>query len=186
MLIQRQAPAVFLLAVAVGIFLSPVFDHSSFLILVSEQIYGLIGVEPDNILGDPDEEVDKDYALFSLVVNGSEKHLGEERHQQSPDAYLGNRTGNVVHVRSENATWRGFLDSINITVDDQICLEGSDCREGTVVLNDKTDPDLSAEISQADNMLIVIDTEDEEEIIDSIMGRELPEIYREEEIGVYV
>lgn len=104
------------------------------------------------------------HALFFVEVNGSELNLSTREYQlQSPYVHLENGRSHTVHKHAENVTWRYFLNTIDISLEQsgsETCLKTIDtetCGNLTVSLNGNTDTVLEKEIQQGDNLAIVLE-----------------------------
>jgi len=126
-----------------------------------------------------------DHASFHVVVNGSEKDFTDRKFQfNSRHVHLENNRSDIVHKHATGVTWEMFFQNINLstsTQENELCLEiygNRSCGNGTVVLNSESNPSLDQEISQGDNMLIILDTKEWRNISEEYMKKQLPEDYR--------
>ncbi len=126
-----------------------------------------------------------DHALFHVVVNGSEKDFTDRMFQfNSRYVHLENNKSDIVHKHATGITWGMFFQTINLstsTEDNELCLEiqgNRSCGNGSVVLNGELNASLDQEISQGDNLLIILDTKEWRDSSESYMDKQLPEDYR--------
>lgn len=126
-----------------------------------------------------------DHALFHVVVNGSEKDFTAGKFQfNSRYVHLENNKSDILHKHATGVTWKIFLDTLNISTStggNQTCIEiygNRSCGTGSVVLNGEFNASLDQEISQGDNLLIILDTEDWRNVSKRYMEKRLPEDYR--------
>jgi hypothetical protein len=128
---------------------------------------------------------DHDHAKFHVLVNGSEKEFTDREFQfNSRYVHLENNKSDIVHKHATGITWNMFFQTINLsttTDSDKFCLKiysDSRCGNGSVILNGEIDASLDQEISQGDNLLIILDTEDWRDISEEYMSKQLPDDYR--------
>lgn len=126
-----------------------------------------------------------DHALFHIVVNGTEKDLTDRKFQfNNRFVHLENNNSRIVHKHAEGVTWQMFLDTVNIDAyrnGSQQCIEiysNRSCGNGSVVLNGDFNASLDKEISQGDNLLIIINTEEWNALTGIYMDQKLPKDYR--------
>ena len=125
------------------------------------------------------------HAYFHVVINGSERDFTQQRFQlNSRYVHLENNKSDIVHKHATGVTWRMFFQTIDLSTsrnNREFCLniyEQSRCGNGTVVLNGEINASIDTEISQDDNLLIILDTDNWRDIADEYMNNELPEQYR--------
>lgn len=128
-----------------------------------------------------------EHALFHVVVNSSEKDFTSEKFQlNSRYVHLEGNKSDIVHKHAKGITWKMFLQTVNIstsTNNSQQCIKiygNKTCGNGSLVLNGDFNASLDQEISQGDNLLIIIDTEEWRSISKKYMQRQLPEAFRPE------
>ncbi|MBC5793044.1 MAG: hypothetical protein H8Z69_03315 [Nanohaloarchaea archaeon] len=134
------------------------------------------------------EEPKHRHALFHIVVNGSELDLTAKRFQlNSQYVHLENNESNIVHTHADGVNWKNFLNTINTSIRksnaSEMCLDVYDrtwCGSGKIVLNGE-EANLSNEIKQGDDFLIILDTENSTQITDEYMRKQLPRQYKPEE-----
>lgn len=126
-----------------------------------------------------------EHAFFHVMVNGSEKDFTDQKFQlNSRYVHLENNRSNIVHKHATGITWGMFFQTINLsttTENEEMCLEvydKSNCGNGSVVLNGEINASLDQEISQGDNMLIILDTKEWRDISEKYMEKQLPRDYR--------
>lgn len=126
-----------------------------------------------------------DHASFHVVVNGSEKDFTDRKFQlNSRYVHLENNKSDIVHKHANGVTWNMFFQTVNLstsTKKDEFCLEiynKSSCGDGSVVLNGQINASMDQEISQGDNLLIILDTKEWRDISEEYMKKQLPEDYR--------
>lgn len=125
------------------------------------------------------------HAYFHVMVNGSERNFTQERFQlNSRYVHLENNRSDIVHKHATGVTWKMFFQTINLSTsreNGELCLniyEETRCGKGSVILNGEFNASLNQEISQDDNLLIILDTEEWRNVADEYMNKELPEEYR--------
>lgn len=131
-----------------------------------------------------------DHALFHVVINGSEKDFTDRKFQfNSRHVHLENNKSEIVHKHATGITWSMFFQTINLstsTENDELCLEiygNRSCGNGSVVLNGEFNASLDQEISQGDNLLIILDTKEWRDGSEEYMDKQLPEDYRPQPRG---
>lgn len=131
-----------------------------------------------------------DHALFHVVVNGSERDFTDKKFQlNSRYVHLENNKSDIVHKHATGVTWGMFFQTINLstsTENKSLCLDiqgNRSCGSGSVVLNGDFNPSLDQEISQGDNFLVILDTEEQRELSEEYMRKQLPEYYRPQSRG---
>jgi hypothetical protein len=124
------------------------------------------------------------HALFYVVVNGTELDFSGDKYQlNSRYVHLEGNRSDVVHKHAEGVTWNRFLETVNVSVNstgEQVCLSRSGekyCDKGRVAI--EGGKNLSAEIQQGDNIVVVIGGE-VERTVEEYLERELPPAFREE------
>ncbi len=134
------------------------------------------------------EEPKHKHALFHVVVNGSELSFTNKKFQLNSEyAHLENNESSIVHTHAKGVTWKNFLNTINTSIRksnaSEICLdiyEKTWCGTGKAVLNGE-ETNLSAEIGQGDNFLVILNTENSAQITEEYMREQLPRQYKPEE-----
>lgn len=124
------------------------------------------------------------HALFYVVVNGTELDFSGEKYQlNSRYVHLeGDRSG-IVHKHAQGVTWDRFLETINVSINstaEKVCLSRPGeqyCGEGHVAVEDGKN--LSMEIQQGDNLVVVIGGEVDQTVEEYLQER-LPPTFREE------
>lgn len=131
-----------------------------------------------------------EHALFHVVVNGTEKDFTDQKFQlNSRYVHLENNRSDIVHKHAKGITWEMFFQTINLstpTENGELCLDiynSTNCGNGTVVLNGKVNASLNQEISQDDNLLIILDTKEWRSVSEEYMKTQLPEDYRPQPRG---
>lgn len=125
------------------------------------------------------------HAYFHVIVNGSERNFTQERFQlNSRYVHLENNKSDIVHKHATGVTWKMFFQTINVSKSSnngEFCLdiyEETRCGNGSVILNGEVNASIDQEISQNDNLLIILDTEEWRQVTKEYMNKELPEKYR--------
>ncbi|MFB6180839.1 MAG: hypothetical protein ABEJ93_03090 [Candidatus Nanohalobium sp.] len=131
------------------------------------------------------EKESPEYALVFLYANNSRIDLSQQKYRsQSDKAFLKKGSANVVHVKGE-ATWKEFLDSLNISVNQQAsCIETPEekyCGNMTALLNGE-EFRASRKIGQGDSLAVVVG-ENSKKRAEAYMELDLPKKFREREPG---
>ena len=136
----------------------------------------------------PDEYVlgsAHEHALFHVVINDTEKDFSSQRFQfNSRYVHLENNRSSIVHKHADGVRWSHFLSTINVSVNStnqtSVCIEVYDnrsCGPGAVILNQEINSGLDREITQGDNLLLIIGDNWREKARE-YMEQELPEDYK--------
>lgn len=142
------------------------------------------GTETDT--GNTPEEV-HEHALFHVIVNGSEVDFRKDRFQlNARDVHLENNKSDIVHKHQSEVTWNRFLNTINTTywrsnATGNLCLKvynSERCGDGEIYLNGEKNQSLGQEMFQDDHLIIVLDTENPEQVVEEYMTQQLPPAYR--------
>lgn len=156
------------------------FDISSSISALYD--YNLGGQEENGIgaLGSAHE-----HAMFHVVINDSEKNFTDRKFQlNSRYVHLENNKSNIVHKHAKGITWEMFFQTINMSTsveEGKQCLKiysERNCGNGSVVLNGDFNASLDQEISQGDNLMVILDTKEWRDTVEEYMREHLPEKYR--------
>lgn len=200
MIIQKQASAIIIISIFAGIVLSPAVDQQQVVEGFSDQ---LSKINENSAFGDKSHDHNHreqrssnftfgtahEHALFHIVVNGTERDFTADRFQlQSDYVHLENNKSDIVHKHAEGVKWKDFFQTINTTVErkqkGELCVSiygEKKCGTGKVVLNGESGANLTAEIHQNDNFLIVLNTDNLSQLVEDYMNQGLSELYKPSE-----
>ena len=128
-----------------------------------------------------------EHALFHVVINGSEKDFTDQKFQlNARSVHLENNKSRIVHKHRTGVEWKDFLETINTTYwrsnsTGNLCLsiyQETHCGTGGIYLNSEKAADLDREISQGDNLLIILNTDNKTAVVEKYMKKQLPPEYK--------
>ena len=119
------------------------------------------------------------HALFYIVVNTTEKDFSGENFQlQAQDVHLENNESRIVHKHSAGVTWKEFLDTLNVSIEEgnETCVDvqgNSTCGPGEVYSTSSID----SEIEQGEKLVVAIGPS-HGEIVEEYRKHQLPREYK--------
>lgn len=160
------------------------YELASLIIMLSVGI-GLVASATIPEMQQDELEREEAHAQFHIVFNGSEVpiHLLDSN---VSDVYIEEGETDIVRRNTSGATWNRFLESIDTEYwrsnsTGNLCLKvarSERCGDGAVYLNGEPVEDLEREIEQDDHLLIILDSEEEEQIVEEYMKMQLPQQYK--------
>lgn len=130
------------------------------------------------------------HAMIHVIVNGSELDFTADRFQlNARDVHLENNKSHIVHKHRSGVTWQRFFNTINTTywrsnATGNLCLDiynSERCGDGAVYLNGEKVENLTQEITQNDHVVIVLDTDNREQVLEEYFKKQLPQAYKPQE-----
>lgn len=158
------------------------YEIATLIILVSAGI-GLAG---STVLSQPTQNTENvsnqstQYALFNLVVNGSELNISDTETVET--AGFEQNYSNVVYS-SENTSWSEFVQSMNVEYwrsnsTGNLCLryrQRTNCARGEIYLNGERQETIKKQIKQGDNLMIELGNTNQTMLEQKYINQELPE-----------